>query len=225
MKAPGWTFSKIKEFDTCPRKYEGSYVTKEVVFSDTEATIYGKELHLACEEFIRDGKPLDPRFGWMLERLETLNKIPGEKHCELKMGIKKEDGRLVACEFFDPDYWFRGIADLVIVDGAKGWVIDYKTGKSAKYADLKQIALMSAAMFLKFPQLEKVKGALFFVVANELVKAEYTRENALSIFADLNALLTQREVAYETGVFNEKPNGLCRRYCGVLSCPNNGANQ
>lgn len=225
MKVPAWSYSSIKLFDTCPRKYEAERITKEVPFTDSVATIYGKEFHLACEEYIRDDKPLDPKFKWMEVKLEKLKSIPGEKHCELKVGIKKEDGKLVACDFFDKDVWFRGVADLAIIDGTKGWVLDYKTSKNSKYADLKQIALMSAALFLKFPQLEKIKGALLFAIAEDLVRAEYTRENALNIFADLHETLSLREVSYYTNVFNEKPNGLCRKWCGVLSCPHNGANR
>lgn len=222
MTAPGWTFSKIKEFDTCPRKYEASYVTKEVKFTDNEHTIYGKEAHGAAEDFIRDGKPLDPRFGWMLPTLERLNHIEGKKHCELKMGVKSADGRLEACDFFDPNYWFRVIADLVIIDGDLGYIVDYKFGKSSKYADQRQLAIGAAAMFLKFPQLKRIKGALLFMVAGDLVKTEYKSENAFGVLSELNELLVQRETAYATNVFNEKPNGLCKRFCGVLSCPHNG---
>lgn len=225
MKLPAWSYSSLKLFDTCPRKYEAERITKEVPFTDSAATIYGKEFHTACEEFIRDGTPLDPRFEWMRGKLETLKRLPGEKHCELKLGIKKEDGRLVACDFFDKDVWFRGVADLAIINGSKGFVLDYKTSKSSKYADLKQIALMSAALFLKFPELEKVKGALLFAIAEDLVRAEYTRENALNIFSEVHETLALREVSYYTNVFNEKPNGLCRKWCGVLSCPHNGANR
>lgn len=223
QRKPGaWSYSGAKLFETCPKKYEAEKITKEVKFTDTEATIYGKELHTACEEFIRDGKPLDPRFGWMLPTLDRLNHIEGEKFCELKMGIKRVDGRLEACDFFDKDVWMRGIADLCIVDGALGHCIDFKTGKSSRYADSRQLALMAAGMFLLFPQLERIKAALLFVVAGDLVKTEYKRENAFDIFAELNDLLTQRDVAYETGIFNAKPNGLCAKYCDVLSCPHNG---
>lgn len=225
MKLPAWSYSSIKLFDTCPRKYEAERITKEVPFTDTVATIYGKEFHLACEEYIRDDKPLDPRFHWMESKLQTLKNMPGEKHCELKVGVKKEDGKLVACDFFDKDVWFRGVADLVVLNGTTGFVLDYKTSKSSKYADLKQIALMAAALFLMFPQLEKIRGALLFAIAEDLVRADYTRENALNIFADLHETLSLREVSYYTNVFNAKPNGLCRKWCGVLSCPHNGANR
>lgn len=222
--AGAWSYSGLKLFDTCPKKYEAEKVTKEVKFTDSEATLYGKALHLAAEEYIRDNKEIDPRFAFIEPYLQQLRAIPGEKHCEIKLGIKKEDGRLVACDFDDKSVWFRGIADLVIVDGTKGWIVDYKTGKSAKYADTRQLALMAAALFLKFPELVKIKASLLFVVAKEFIKEEYTVERGLDIFAELHDLLTQREVAYNTGVFNAKPNGLCRNYCACLSCPHNGRN-
>lgn len=220
--AGAWSYSGLKLFDTCPKKYEAEKITKEVKFTDSEATLYGKAVHLAAEEYIRDNKEIDPRFAFIEPYLQQLRAIPGEKHCEIKLGVKKDDGRLVACDFLDSGVWFRGIADLVIIDGTKGWIVDYKTGKSAKYADTRQLALMAAALFLKFPELQKIKASLLFVVAKEFIKEEYTVERGLDIFAELHDLLTQREVAYNTGVFNAKPNGLCKRWCEALSCPHNG---
>ena len=219
---PAWSYSSIKLFDLCHRKYESERVTKEVKYTDSDATIYGKELHLACEEFMRDGKPIPPRFGFVLPYLEKLNNIPGEKICELQVGLKKEDGRFVACGFKDRDVWFRGVADLVIVDGPKGWLVDYKTNKNARYADPRQLALMAACLFAKYPKLEKIKAGLLFVVSGDFIKSEYTRDKAFEIFADLHGLLTQREMAYNTNVWNPKPNGLCKRFCRT-ACPHNGS--
>lgn len=218
---PAWSFSSIKLFSTCPRKYESERVTKEVPYAATDATQYGTALHLAAEEYVRDGKDLEPRFEYVREYLDRLKGIPGEKFCELKLGIKHENGRLTDCDFSDPDVYFRGIADLVILDGPLAWVIDYKSGKSAKYADTKQLALMAACLFTKYPELQRVKGALLFVVSKEIVKEEYLRDTAYDIFAVLNNVLTQRRIAYETGVFNTKPNGLCKQWCAT-DCPHNG---
>ena len=222
MKIPAWSYSSIKTFETCPRKYQAEKVTKEVPFTDSEATIYGKELHLAAEEYIRDGKPIDPRFGFIQPYLDKLLDIPGQKHCEMKLGVKKQNGRLKACDFFDSDVWFRGVADLVIIDDTLGWVVDYKSGKSAKYADTRQLALMAAALFLKYPELERVKASLLFVVSKEFVKDKYEKEYGLSIFSELNGLLTAREAAYYNDVWNPRPNGLCRQWCAVKSCPHSG---
>lgn len=224
-KTPGaWSYSGLKTYETCPKKYEAEKITKEVKFTDSEATLYGKSLHLAAEEYIRDGKDIPGQFAFIKPYLDKLVAIPGEKYCELKLGVKKDDGRLVACDFFDSSVWFRGIADLVIIDGTKGWIVDYKTGKSAKYADTRQLALMAAALFLKFPELEKIKASLLFVVSKEFIRAEYEAERGLDIFGELADLLTQREVSYNSGVFNPKPNGLCRKWCEVLSCSHNGRN-
>lgn len=61
---------------------------------------------------------------------------------------------LEPCDFFSDEVWWRGIADLVIIDEEEdlAWVIDYKTGKSARYADKGQLELMALAIF-KFSQI------------------------------------------------------------------------
>lgn len=221
-KTPPWSYSSIKLFETCPRKYEAERVTKEVPYTQTEATIYGTELHLAAEEYIRDGKSIDPRFGYIQPYLDKLVDYPGTKHCEMKLGVKKVDGRLEACDFFDPEVWFRGVADLVIVDGNRAWVLDYKTGKNAKYADLRQLALMAAALFLKYEELERIKTSLLFVVAKEFIREDFHRDHGLTVFSELDGLLTHRETAYNSNTWNPRPNGLCKKWCKVFSCPHNG---
>ena len=222
MKIPAWSYSSLKLFETCPRKYQAEKVTKEVPFEQGEAALYGEQCHKAAEEYIRDGKPIDPRFSFIQPYLDKLNAIAGVKHCEMKLGVKRQDGRLVACDFFDPEVWFRGIADLVILDGDRAWVIDYKTGKSARYADVRQLALMSAALFLKYPDLKKIKTSLLFVVSKEFVKEDFHKEFGLSVFSELNGLLEARSTAYESDVWNPRPNPLCRKWCAVKSCPHYG---
>ena len=222
MSAPAWSFSSAKTFETCPRKYEGERITKEVKFTDNEATIYGTAFHLAAEEFIRDDKEIPERFSFAREALVKLKNLPGDKYCEIKFGIAKREGRLVSCDFFDADVWYRGIADLLIVNGSEARIIDYKSSKSAKYADTRQLALMAACVFLKFPEVKIVKAGLLFVVCNAFVKEDYTFDRRFDIFAKMDELLTRIDVAHKTGVFNPNPNGLCKKYCGVLSCVHNG---
>ena len=224
MKTLAWSYSSLKLYEQCPRKYQAEKVTKEVPFTQNEAALYGEQLHKAAEEYIRDGKPIDPRFAFIKPYLDKLNAIEGTKHCEMKLGVKKEDGRLVACGFKDPEVWFRGIADLVILDGDRAWLLDYKSGKSAKYADTRQLALMAAALFLKYPELKKIKASLLFVVSKDFIKEDFHAEYGLSIFSELSGLLDALESAYINDVWNPRPNGLCARFCGCLSCPHNGRN-
>lgn len=222
-RTPGpWSYSSLKLFEQCPRRYQAEKVTKEVPFTQNEAALYGEQLHKAAEEYIRDGKPIDPRFDFIKPYLDKLNAIEGVKFCELKLGVKRSDGRLVACDFFDPEVWFRGVADLVIIDGDRAWIVDYKSGKSAKYADTRQLALMAAALFLKYPIVKKIKTSLLFVVSKEFVKEDFHKEFGLSVFSELNGLLTARDAAYESDVWNPRPNGLCRKWCPVKSCAHCG---
>ena len=222
-RTPGpWSYSSLKLFEQCPRRYQAEKVTKEVPFTQNEAALYGEQLHKAAEEYIRDGKPIDPRFDFIQPYLDKLNAIEGVKFCELKLGVKRSDGRLVACDFFDPEVWFRGVADLVIIDGDRAWVVDFKSGKSAKYADTRQLALMAAALFLKYPEVKKIKTSLLFVVSKEFIKEDFEKEYGLSVFSELNGLLTARDAAYASDVWIPRPNGLCRKWCPVKTCPHCG---
>jgi CRISPR/Cas system-associated exonuclease Cas4 (RecB family) len=167
---------------------------------------------------------LPEKYNYIKSYLDTLNAIEGDKFCELELGIAIKDGDYTLCAFNADDRYWRGIADLVIVDEAasKAYIVDYKTGKSAKYADTKQLALLAAAVFLKYPALKVIKGMLLFVVSKEIIKAEYTYDNRFEIFDTIKEVLTQREVAYETGIFNTTPNGLCRQWCQATRCIHNG---
>ena len=221
MKQAGaWSFSKIKNFETCPKQFYHVTVLNEFPFKDTEATLYGKSFHTACEEFIRDGKPLPPQFSFMQDTMDRLAAMPGEKYCELKMGLTAD---LEACGFFDKGVWFRGIVDLLIIDGDTARVVDYKTGKSAKYADKGQLQLMALSVFKHFPQVKKVKGALLFTIANEIVKQDYSVTDEGVLWAPWLQKYAALEKAHETGVWNPRPSGLCRKYCPVVACAHNGS--
>ena len=224
MKAPPFSYSSLSMFITCAKNYEAHKVLKYIPFTDTTATLYGKDVHTAAEHYIGSGTPLPEKYNYIKSYLDTLNSIKGDKFCELELGIALKDGGYTLCDFEAPDRYWRGIADLVIVDEAanKAYIIDYKTGKSAKYADTKQLGLLAAAVFLKYPALKVIKGMLLFVVSKEIVKTEYTYDNRFEIFNKLKEALTQREVAYETGVFNITPNGLCRQWCQATRCIHNG---
>lgn len=224
MKAPSFSYSSLSQFITCPKQYEAHKVLKYVPHTDTIATLYGKGVHSAAEHYIRSGTVLPEKYQYVKSSLDTLNSIKGDKFCELELGIAIHGGQYELCDFEAEDRYWRGIADLVVVDeeAGKAYIVDYKTGKSAKYADTKQLGLLAAAVFLKWPAIKTIKGMLLFVVSKEIVKESYTYGNRFQIFEKLKEPLLQREVAYETGVFNTKPNGLCRQWCQATRCIHNG---
>lgn len=224
MNIPSFTYSSINQFKTCPRQYEAHRVTKYVPYADTPATLYGTAVHLAAEKYIGEAEPLPEDFGYIKKTLDVLNAIPGERYCEMKLGITDTEEGLQACEYEAADRYWRGIADLVVINALArtAFVCDYKTGKSAKYADTTQLALIATALFLKFPAIERIKGALVFLKSNELVKYECLEKDKFKVFAKLNPLLAERSRAYRSGEFKPKPNGLCLKWCQATRCPHNG---
>ena len=221
----GWSYSSITLFDQCPKKYYHLKVAKDVKEPESEAMNYGKELHLAAEEYIRDGKPVPPQFDFILPYLEKFKAIPGEKLCEYKMAVKlTPDNRLVPCDFFDKDYYYRGIADLLILDreNQEARVIDYKTGKSAQYADTKQLKLMAGAVFTIFPEIRVIKGGLLFVVAKDFIREEYDCHFRTAYFEQFRPIVEALDMAHLSGVWNPKRNFSCKGWCPVLECSHNG---
>jgi hypothetical protein len=133
---------------------------------------------------------------------------------------------LEPCGFKDPNVWWRGIADLIILeDDGTARVVDYKTGKSAKYADTGQLELMALAVFKHFPEVKRVKGGLLFVIAKQFPKASYDRAvDEPKLWEKWLRDHGRMKRAYETNVWNPKTSGLCKRHCVVLSCQHNGRN-
>ena len=224
MKIPAWSFSSIKAFEQCPKKFFHLKVVKDFKEDDNkEHLIYGTQFHEAAEFYIKNGTPLPPQFSFVKGALDNLNALPGEKLCEYEMGLTE---KLEPCGFKDENVWFRGIADLLIVDREKGEarIVDYKTGKSTKYADTGQLELMALAVFKHFPEVKKVKAGLLFVIANEFIKENYHVDNHDKMWSKWLKQHERMRAAYENDVWNPRPSGLCRKHCVVTSCPHNGAN-
>ena len=215
-----WSYSSLKTFEQCPKKYYHLRVVKDVKDEGNDATMYGQELHKAAEEYLKENKPIPPKFQFIQDVVDAIKDIPGEKHCELKLGVKQTDAGYEPCGFFDKDVWWRGIGDVVVVQDDVAFSLDYKTSKNAKYADLKQLDILAAALFTHFPQVKKVKSALAFVVSNEFIRKEHFAEMRDSYFATFQPELDRLATAEETGVWNTNTGPLCK-FCPVTSCEHN----
>ena len=188
---------------------------------ETDAMYCGTAVHEAAEEYVRDNVPLPPKFEYAKAALDSLNSKRGKKLCEYKLGLTEN---LDPCDFFADDVWFRGIADLIILDedAEIAWVIDYKKGKNARYADKGQLELMALATFKHFPRIKEVRGGLMFVVSNELVKGTYELAGQGELWGKWLGDYTAMESALENNTWNPNPSGLCKAHCVVLECPHNG---
>jgi CRISPR/Cas system-associated exonuclease Cas4 (RecB family) len=213
-----WSFSAIKEYETCPRKYHASRVEKLYPFQQSAAAKYGNEVHEAAEVYIRDGTALPANMVHFQPQLDSLNNIEGAKMCEHKMAVTPD---LEPCDFDSDSRWVRGIADLVIINKSKAFVVDYKTG-SAKYPDRGQLELMALMVFKHFPEVKRVKAALVFMVHNKVIKAEYTSVGDDLMWDSWKSRVALLDGSFDNDQWPPKPNGLCRNWCPVEHCEYHG---
>ena len=80
---PTWSFSSLKTFDQCPKKYYHTKVAKDYEENfKTEAILYGNEFHTAAEKYVSgEVEELDPRFSFTQAALDKLKGMKGEKLC------------------------------------------------------------------------------------------------------------------------------------------------
>jgi hypothetical protein len=222
-KPLSWSHTALKDYEGCPRRYHEVRVLKKYPFQETEATRYGNDLHKAVELYIKDNTAIPEQYAFVQPVVDALLKKPGRKLAEQKMAVTVD---LKPCDWFDKGAWSRGIADLLIIDDENltARVVDYKTGKSSRFADTKQLEILSLAMFKHFPEVKEIKAGLLFLVAEDLVKISYETSAQPTRWVKWLNDTKQLEAAYENGVWNPKPNFSCKQYCAVTSCIYNGKN-
>lgn len=208
-----WSYSGLKTYLNCAKQYYEVRVAQNYVQKDTHHTIYGKEVHKALEDYVKDGTPLPKNYEYVKPALNSLIEIPGDKYPEQKMAL---DLSKQPCDFDSTDYWVRGIADLLIVDKADAYIVDYKTG-NPRYADPKQLKLMALMTFAHFPEVVNIKGGLLFVAKNTFIPESYTRDEISKYWASFAGDLERLRISYEIQMWPPNPSGLCG-WCPVSSC-------
>ena len=210
-----WSHSALKDFEGCARRYHEVKVLKKYPTPETEQIKYGKELHLAAENYVRDGTPVPEQFAFMTPVLEALMSKPGRKLPEHEMALNEN---LRPCEFSSPDVWVRGIADLLIIDddNLTGWVVDYKTGNN-KYPDTDQLVLMSLMVFAHFPHIRQVNSALLFVVKESMVKYKMSVDEVAANWQRYRERVAKLSACFDHNVWNPTQTPLCN-WCPVKGC-------
>jgi hypothetical protein len=216
-----FSFSALKKYENCPKQFAEVTVYRNYqdVFTSPKGD-YGDRFHKAAEEYIKTPAPvLEAEFNFARPMLDALLAIDGEKITEFKMGIT-HDGEPV--KWNHPDRWFQGIADLVIVgDKPVARVVDYKAG-DAKYADTDQLELMALLVLAHYPHVEKVKGALLFVLGGQVRKRDVLRTEKEALTQKYRERHAKIIASHAASNWPMKESGLCKKHCIVTSCNHNG---
>jgi len=214
-RAFSWSYSQLNNYETCPRRYQAYNVTKEVVEPESEHLKHGHDVHAAFEQRINFGTKLPLGMGMHEPLMARLTSVPGSVYGERKLAMNA-DFEPVA--WFAPDAWFRQILDYTNVrDDGLAVTVDFKTGKPKE--DMTQLELSALTLMVQDPSVERVRTALIFVGYNQTEQATYVREDIPELWDGILPRVHELKRAKDKNEFPPKPGGLCRRYCGVKSCP------
>lgn len=219
VNTPGfsWSYSALKNFETCPRRYHAYNVAKDVVEPQSEAIRHGHAVHQAFDARVAKGTKLPLGMGMYEPLLAQLSAAEGETYTERKLALTSE---FAPSTFFSKQAWFRIVLDYTNIKGGRATVIDYKTGKPSE--DLTQLQLAAATMFAHDKHIERVKSALVFVAYDQIERAEFVRDDLTEIWGEVLPRVARLVDARQRQDYPPKPGGLCRRFCAVISCPFHG---
>jgi len=218
-KAFSFSYSKIKNYETCPRRYKAVDVDRSVKEEEGESLKWGNQVHDAFAKRISDNQPFPPSMADFEEYAQRLLNMPGEKHVELKLAIMRD---LKPCTWFDKKTYFRGIADFLGINpaGKAALAIDYKTGKIVENSE--QLSLMAECIFSHYPTIDAVRTEFWWLKEDAVTRADFYRKNRKETWRIVLPKALELERAHEQDLFPPKPGGLCRAYCPVTSCEHNG---
>jgi len=78
---------------------------------------------------------------------------------------------------------------------------------------------MALMVFAHFPEVQKIKAGLLFIVHTSFVDESYTRSQVEELWGHFRPDLQRLQASYDTGVWNPNRTPLCG-WCPVTSCEN-----
>ena len=214
-----WSYSRLNNYETCPKKFFHSSVRKDVVEAESEAMRYGKLVHKALELRVGKKKPMPLNLRYLEKYAAQLANASGEKLTEMQLAI---DNSFEPCSWFSKETWCRAILDLAIVKGSHAIVFDYKTGKISD--DFTQLRLAGVLLMLHMPEIQTVDLSYLWTKDKKITSYErtLTREDIKTVVLEFMPRLKKYEKAHRTDSFPARPGYLCKRYCAVVACPYHG---
>lgn len=213
-----WSYSKIKNYDTCPKKHYEVDIAKSVQ-DDTTQLKWGNEVHDAMAKACSGKSPLPPDMLDFQPWVDRVRSGPGELLVEQKYALTRD---LQPTEYFSPRVWYRGIGDVVRVDGPVALVLDWKTGKIL--VDSVQLALMAQCVFAFHPDVKRVRSEFVWLKEGDNISTPeiFDRNDMPGFWVGMLPRIQEYQNALSNMNFPPKPGKLCFKYCPVKSCPHNG---
>jgi hypothetical protein len=219
-KSFSFSYSKLKGFEVCPRRYNEVDVKKAWPEPRSEQLAWGDEVHLAMAKALKTGTELPLQFAmyqpWVDKTVRTKGSLLVEDQC--KWAITRE---FKPTAWFGQNVWCRSMADAVKLDGIAALIVDWKTGKSQNVDEV-QLILCSLVAFLQFPKIQRIRADFVWLQEDTQTTMVIDRHEAADQWAEIIPRVERLEQATLENNFPPTPNNFCRSYCPVKSCEYNG---
>ena len=199
------SFSAIKMYENCPKRYYHQRITKEVKDTGSDATIYGERIHEALEHRLND-KTILPKESETYEPLcKSIESLGGTLQVEKQMTLNEN---LTPTTWWEKDAWLRSILDVLIIFDDNAIVMDWKTGK--RRPDFSQLEMFALQVFSHFPKIKKVKSTFIWLKDMALDSHIYDRIDAEDMWVKLLMKTERINQSVQNNTWPPKPSGLCR---------------
>lgn len=216
MTSFAWSFSKLKNFETCPKKHYEIDIAKHYADS-TEQLEWGNKVHGALARAVTGKAPLPKEMKDYQKWVNSLRRWKGEMLVEQKFALAKD---FTPCEWFGPRVWLRVIGDVVGIAPPNALILDWKTGKPL--VDSKQLMLLAQCVFAFHPDVNFVDSGFVWLQHDAQSIEHYERDTIRNEWIGLLPRVDRLQKAAETMDYPPTPNKLCARYCPVTACPFHG---
>ncbi len=214
-----WSYSKLKNFDTCPKRFYEIDVQKN--YQEEEKPdgplATGNRAHDALAKACTGVEPLPAEFSHYQDWVDRVKAGPGNLLVEQKYAITRD---FRPTTYFAKDVWYRGIGDVVRIWDNVALILDWKTGKIVE--DSVQLMLMAQCIFSHFPAVQRVRSEYVWLKEECTTPEVFSRQEVADQWIELLPRVTKLEAAMKTSTYPPTPSGLCKRYCVVTSCPFHG---
>jgi len=219
MNKPGvvghaaWSYSRLTNFETCPRKFWHISVKKDLKEEPSQAMIDGNLTHKAFEQRIRDGKILPIHLRVHEPVMAQIAAAKGEKIVEQQIAL---DIQWQPVEWFADNAWLRVKSDLTQYNGNYGVVWDWKTGRP--HDDFTQLNLNAAVLLHLAPEIQTVVPVYYWTKTRSVAPGKPVLRSGLSdVWGPMLARVHKYQQAHDAQDFPPRENFFCAG-CVVRDC-------
>ena len=200
------SFSALKMYENCPKRYYHQRILKEVKDQGGEATIWGERVHKFLEDRLAKATELPQEVARYDPLCQSIIKLAtgGELLVEQQLTLNE---KLEITSWYAKDAWMRSIVDVLVVQGDEAVMFDWKTGK--RRPDFSQLELFALQVFKHYPEVKRVRTAFVWLKDLSMDNEAYTRADEPDLWSRLMRKVVRIEKSLETNRWPAKPSGLC----------------